>query len=235
MQSLNKTARLAGFLYLLVIITGPFVLIYVPGKLFVPGDATATVANILAHESLFRAHIVVGLFSELLFVFTVLALYRLLKEVDRVLAAVMAILMLIIAPISFLGVANEFATLTFLRGGNFLTAFDKPQRDALATLLISFDSEGVFVYEMSWGLWLFPLALLVYRSKFLPRFLGVWLFVNGIAYVVMSTVGLLFSQHIKGLSTIATPFLLGEVALSLWLLIAGVRVRPSSVSPAPAT
>ncbi len=82
MDPTKKTARIAGLLYLSVVLTGPFVLLYVPGKLFVPGDATATASNILAHESLFRAYIVVGLVSELLFVSVVLALYRLLKGVN---------------------------------------------------------------------------------------------------------------------------------------------------------
>jgi hypothetical protein len=230
MHPLKKTARFAGFLYLLVVLTGPFVLIYVPGKLFVPGDASATASNILAHESLFRANIVVGLVSELLFISVVLALYQLLKGVNRQLATVMVILILLDAPLAFLGVANEVATLTFLRGADFLTVFDKPQRDAVATLLINFDRQGVLVSEMFWGLWLFPLGLLVYRSGFLPRFLGVWLFVNGLAYVTISSTGLLLPQHLKAVTTIATPVLFGEVVLMLWLLIVGARVKPSAIA-----
>jgi uncharacterized protein DUF4386 len=230
MHPIKKTARVAGLLYLLVVLTGPFVLIYVPGKLFVPGDATATASNILTHQSLFRAYIVVGLVSELLFIFVVLALYRLLKGVSLQLATLMVILILIDAPLAFLSVANEVATLTFLRGADFLAVFDKPQRDALATLLISFDRQGILVSEMFWGLWLLPLGLLVYRSGFLPRLLGVWLFVNGLAYVTISSTGLLLPQYLKVVSTIATPVLLGEVALMLWLLIVGARVQPSAVA-----
>jgi len=230
MHPIKKTARVAGLLYLLVVFTGPFVLIYVPGKLFVPGDATATASNILAHESLFRAYIVVGLVGELIFISVVLALYRLLKEVGPQLAIIMVILILIDAPLAFLGVANEVATLTFLRGADFLAVFDKPQRDAVATLLINFDGQGVLVSEMFWGLWLLPLGLLVYRSGFLPRLLGVWLFINGLAYVTISSTGLLLPQHLKMVATIATPVLFGEVALMLWLLIVGARVQPATVA-----
>lgn len=229
MHPLKKAARLAGLLYLPVVLAGPFVLLYVPGKLFVRGDASATAANILAHESLFRASIVVGLVSELLFISVVLALYRLLKGVNIQLATLMVILILIDAPLAFLGAANEIATLSFLRGADFLAVFDEPQRDALAMLLINFDRQGVLVSEIFWGLWLLPLGALVHRSGFLPRFLGVWLFINGLAYLTISATGLLVPQHQKMVSTIATPVLFGEMALMLWLVIVGARPQPSEV------
>jgi hypothetical protein len=219
-------------LYLLVALTGPFVLLYVPGKLFVPGNATETASNILAHESLFRSYIVVGLFSELCFIAVVLVLYQLFKGVSAELSTLMVILILIDAPIAFLGVANDVATLAFVRGAEFLAVFDKPQRDALATLLINVNEQGVLISEMFWGLWLLPLGLLVVRSVFLPRLLGIWLFVNGLAYLVISATGLMLPQHLKVVSMIATPVLFGEVAFMLWLLIMGVRTA-SSDRPSP--
>jgi hypothetical protein len=227
MTEMKRTARLAGLLYLVVVLTGPFILLYVPGKLFVSGDASATVSNILAHESLFRVHILVSLVAELCFIAVVLVLYRLLKGVSLPLASFMVILVLIDAPLAFLSVAHDVATLTIVRGAEFLVAFDQPQRDAVATLLINVDKQGVLVSEMFWGLWLLPLGLLVYRSGFLPRFLGIWLFINGVAYLVISATGLVSPQHLKVVSTSATPILFGEVALMLWLLIVGVRVRPA--------
>jgi hypothetical protein len=228
MTQLQKNARIAGFFYLLMAVTGPFVLIYVPGKLFVTGDAAATAANILANQFLFRAYIVVGLFSELFFISTVLALYRLLKEVDRQLATLMVILVLVQAPLAFLGVANQIATLSFVRGSDLLAVFDKPQRDALATLLINIDSQGLPVSELFWGLWLLPLAILVHRSGFLPRFLGVWLFLNGIAYVATSFTHLLLPEQVQIVTTITFPILLGEVVFLLWLLIVGAKQKPLS-------
>ncbi len=222
MDSLNKTARIAGLLYLMAALTGPFVLLYVPGKLFVAGNAAATANNILAHESLFKAYIVVGLVSELFFISAVLALYQLLKEVSLQLAALMVIPVLIDAPLAFLSVANQIATLTFVRGADFLSVFDKPQRDALAMLLINIDKQRVLVSEIFWGLWLLPLGLLVYRSGFLPRFLGVWLFINGIAYVTTSLTGILLPQYLEIVRNYSLPLLLGEVALVLWLLMKGV-------------
>lgn len=232
MTPTQRTARVAGLLYLAVVLTGPFILIYVPGKLFVPGDATATAGNILTHESLFRAYIVVGLIAELCFIAVVLALYELLKGVNIRLAAVMVVLVLIDAPLALLGVANDLATLAFVRGAEFLAVFDASQRDALATLLINVDRQGVLVSELFWGLWLLPLGLLVYRSGMIPRFLGVWLLINGLAYVTISATGLVLPQHLEAVSTVAIPALFGEVAFMLWLLIVGVRPPPRLKAPA---
>ena len=232
MHPLKKTAHLAGFLYLLVVLTGPFVLLYVPGKLFVPGDASATASNILAHESLVRAQIVVGLVAELLFIATVLVLHRLLKGVGPQLAAVMVILILLDAPLAFLTVANQVATLAFVRGADVLAVFDQPQRNALATLLVNIDQLGMPVSEIFWGLWLLPLGVLVYRSGFLPRLLGIWLFLNGLAYLVISATALLLPQYLKVVNTVAMPVLFGEAALMLWLLIAGVRGQLPAVAAA---
>ncbi|MEO7063956.1 MAG: DUF4386 domain-containing protein [Dokdonella sp.] len=229
MHPLNTTARVAGFLYLVVVISGFFSLMYAPGKLFVPGDASAMASNILAHESLFRANIVVGLFSELFFIATVLALYQLLKGTGPQLAMLMVLLVLLDAPLGFASIANDVAALTFLHGADFLAVFDPAQRNALAILLLK-NGQGIFVSEMFWGLWLFPLGLLVYRSGFVPRLLGVWLIINGVAYVVLSATGLLWPEYSKMISTIATPVLLGEVAFTLWLLVVGVRMPRSPVA-----
>jgi hypothetical protein len=233
MTPLDKQARIAGLLYLVVAITGPFILLYVPGRLFVPGDAGATAGNILANEGLFRAYIVTGIVSQLFFIATVLALYRLLEGVHRTLAAVMVLLILIDSPLAFIGIANQVATLSLLHGGDFLAAFDQPQRDALAVFLVYVDGKGVLVSEIFWGLWLLPLGVLVYRSGFLPRFLGIWLFVNGIAYIVLSLTGILAPAYAKSVGTATLPVLFGELALTLWLLIRGVKQgNPENAAPA---
>jgi hypothetical protein len=230
MDQVRKDARVAGVLYLFVVLIGPFILLYAPNKLFVPGDAAATARNILAHESLFRVFTVAELVGELLFVLTVLALYRLLKGAGHQLASVMAILVLVDAPLAFLSVVNHVATLALLRGGDLLAAFDEPQRNALAMLFLTVNKQGTLVSEAFWGLWLLPLGLLVWRSGFLPRLLGGWLVVNGLAYVAVSLTGLLFPQFSKTAFTVATPFLFGEAAFMLWLLIVGARMRPTAVA-----
>lgn len=227
MDQLKRESRIAGLLYLVVVLTGPFVLLYVPGKIYVAGDAGATASNILAHESLFRASILLSIVGQIAFVLTVLSLYRLLRRVSADLAGVMVVLILLDAPLALLSIANQVATLAFVRGAEFLSVFAEAQRHAVATFLLQVDRQGALVSEVFWRLWLLPLGVLVWRSGFLPRLLGGWLFANGLVYLATSTTGLLAPQHRETLFTWATPIMFGEVALTLWLLIVGARVRPA--------
>ena len=200
----------------------PLRLIYIPSALFVHGNAAATAGNIAAHEMLFRLGMVSDLFCGSILIFIVLALYRLLKGVDQSLAVLMVIVGGVMpATIDFLNVLNDAAALVLVRGADFLSAFDKPQRDALAMLFLHLHGREVVAAEILWGLWLFPLGMLVYRSRFVPRFLGVWLIVNGFAYLITSLTGLLLPQYEDRVSNIVFPALLGEIALVLWLVIKG--------------
>ncbi len=219
-------ARQAGLLYLPTVILAPFTLIYIPGALFVRGDATATANKIAAHETLFRVGIVTDLFSAVLWILIILALYRLLKEVDQTCAVVMATLGgVMVTLINFLITLNNLAALILVRGADFLSVFEKPQRDALAMLFLRIHAQGILAAELFWGLWLFPLAILVYRSRFLPRFLGVWLVLNGLAYLAMSFTGLLLPQYAEMVGKLTVPALFGELALMLWLVIRGAEER----------
>jgi hypothetical protein len=234
MSSTRNPGRVAGFLYLLLVVLAPLRLMYVPSTLFVRGNATATANNIAAHELLFRLGIVSDLLCGTLLIFLALALYRLLKGVDQNYAVLMVILGgLMPATVDFLNVVNDAAVLVLVRGADFLSVFDKPQRDALAMLFIRLHHQEVVAAEILWGLWLFPLAILVCRSRFLPRFLGVWLIINGFAYLTISFTGLLLPQYEDMVSNVAFPALLGEMAIMLWLLIKGVKPQPLGAAASP--
>ncbi len=228
MPSLQKNARVAGWLYFVLTVLGVMNLIYIPGKLIVKGNAAATAHNILASESLFRFSIASSLASVVVFVFLVLALYRLFQDVDRPLGALMVILVLVQVPIGFVDGAVQLLVLLLLRGSEFLAVFGQPQREALAMLLLKLSTQMTIVSEIFWGLWLFPLGLLTYRSGFLPRFLGIWLLLNGVAYVVTSFVGMLFPLHLDFVSKVTFPLLLGELAFMLWLVIRGARPKQTA-------
>ncbi len=231
MNSTYNPGRVAGFLYLLLIVAA-LRLIYIPSKLFVSGNATATANNIAAHELLFRLGIVADLFSGTILIFLVLALYRLLKGVNQNHAVLMVILGGVMpAAIDFFNVLNDAAALMLVRGADFLSVFEKPQRDALAMLFLRLHHQEIVAAEILWGLWLFPLAILVYRSRFLPRFLGVWLMINGFAYLAMSLTGLLLPHYEHMVSNITFPAILGEMAFMLWLVIMGAT-PPPLVAPA---
>ncbi len=224
MSSSNNPGRVAGFLYLLLVLVGPVRLIYIPSKLFVTGNATATVNNIAAHEWLFRFGIVGDLAGAVILIFLVLAFYRLFKHIDQYLAVLVVILGGVMpAVIYFVNVVSDAGALMVVRGADFLSVFDKPQRDALAMLFLRLHDRQNTAAEILWGLWLLPLAILVYRSRFLPRFLGVWLVINGFAYVILSFTGLLLPQYQNKVFIISQPALFGELALMLWLVIKGAK------------
>ena len=231
MSSTRNPGRVAGFFYLLLM-AAPIRLLYIPSALFVKGNAAATAGNIAAHEMLFRLGIVADLFCACILIFLVLALYRLLHGVDRNLAVLMVILGGILpAAIDFFNVMNDAAALLLIRGADFLSVFDKPQRDALAMLFLRLHGQEIAAAEVLWGLWLFPLGWLAFRSGFLPRFLGLWLIVNGFAYLTTSLTALLLPQYENAVSNVTFPALFGELAFMLWLVIRGARPGPS---PGPA-
>jgi hypothetical protein len=198
-------------------------MMYVPSKLIVHGNATATANNIAASETLFRLGIAAQLIGSAGFIFVALALYDLLRGVNRRHASLMVLLIVVSVPIAFLNELNSIAALVLVRAADFLSIFDKPQRDALAMLFLNLHFQGLVVAEIFWGLWLFPLASLVYRSRFLPRFLGVWLALAGFAWVILSVTGVLSPQYQDKVFAYSQPAVFGEIAFMFWLVIKGAR------------
>jgi hypothetical protein len=232
MNSNRNPGRFAGLLYVLISIPGIFALIYVPGKLIVDGNATATASNIAAHETLFRLGIAANLISQILFMWVALALYDLLKEVSRRQAALMLTLIVVPVPIVLLNELNAIAALILVRGADFLSNFEKPQRDSLAMLFLNLHSYGFDIAAIFWGLWLFPLGLLVYRSGFIPRLLGVLLMLNGFTFPVNSFTSLLLPQYENIVSRWMKPLSFAELLFMFWLLIMGAKPKPL---PGPAS
>jgi hypothetical protein len=221
MTSTRNPGRFAGLLYVLTSIVGFFAMGYVPGKLIVHGIAAATASNIAASQTLFRLGIAAQLIGMAGFIFVALALYDLLKAVNPRLASLMVILIVVSVPIAFLNELNSIAALVLIRGADFLSIIEEPQREALAMLFLKLHGQGLVVAEIFWGLWLFPLALLVYRSRFLPRFLGVWLALAGVAWVVLSLTSIVLPQYQDNVDRYCQPAIIGEIVFMLWLLIIG--------------
>lgn len=223
----NNTARVAGALYLLNGVTGFFSIMYVPRTLIVSGNASATANNILAHENLFRLGIVSELTCAAEFIFLVRALYRLLKGVDKRHASLMMTLGLLSVPIMFVNVLNEIGALTLLRRTDFMSVFEKQRLDALAMLFLNLHGQGFVVAEIFWGLWLFPFGVLVMRSGFLPRILGVLLIAACFGYLAESLTSLLFPSYGNVVNRFAgIPVGVGELSIMAWLLIKGAKVQP---------
>jgi hypothetical protein len=228
MDALNKKARVAGFLYLALVILGPLPLLYIPTALFVPGNGAATAHNLVTHEALFRFGIFDTVLSSVVLIFVALALYRLFEDVNRTLAALLVIWgALIPAPISILNELNSVGALLFAKSAPFLASFATAQREAMVLVFFNLHHYGNVFNEMFWGLWLLPFGMLVYTSGFLPRALGVWLVLNGFAYVAQDVTGIMYPQYIETIANIAFPVQFGEIAIMLWLLIMGARPRLS--------
>ena len=237
MPSTKNPGRFAGLLYILTSIPGVFAMMYVPSKLIVHANAAATAGNIAAHETLFRLGIAGQLISQAGFIFVALALYRLFRGVNRQHASLMVTLIVVSIPIAFLNELNSIAALLLVRGADFLSIFDQPQRESLAMLFLNLHFEGLVIDEIFWGLWLLPLALLVYRSRFLPRFLGVWLALAGFAWVLLSLTGILSPQYYDNVFTYTQPAVFGELVFMFWLLIKGAKppaLDAAASSPAAA-
>jgi len=219
-DSINKTARLAGGLYLAIIPFAIFGFFYVPSALLVPGDAAATAGNIMASEWLFRSGTVSWLVSHIILIFLVLVLYRLFKPVNKDHAVLMVVLALLSIPIVFLNEVNHLAALQVLKNAKDGALIDS-QRHAQVMLFLDMRQSGVLVAQVFYGLWLLPLGVLVFRSGFMPRLLGVLVVIAAAGYLIDSGTQLLF----PGFATISQFTFIGELLFALWLVIKGVNVE----------
>ena len=213
-------ARVAGFLYLIANIFAPFTLLYLPSRFIVRGDAAATANNVIASESLFRFGIVGNLFTFIANIFLALALYQLLKVVNKNMAALMVILFLVGVPIAMLNELTQLAILQLLGGADYLKAYPTDQLQALAYLLLRLHDQGLLIAHIFFGLWLLPMGYLVFKSGFIPKIVGVLLVIAGVGYVVQS-----FAAFLGYNVNIILFTGLGELVFLLWLLIKGVNVE----------
>jgi hypothetical protein len=234
MNSLKKQSRIAAALYFLNGLPAPFALLYVPSVLLVRGDAAATANNVRDSVALLRLGMAGELFSSTIVIFAVLAFYHLFKAVSQKHAMAMMILMLISVPISYLNVLNDLAALTFARGPEFLAVFDQPQRDAFVLFFLRLHNQGFILAQIFWGLWLFPFGILIMRSGFIPRFLGISVIVAGCGYVISSCATLFLPRYAPTISQFAMIFEMGELPL-IWMLIWGAKDQPSDEQTALAS
>jgi hypothetical protein len=221
----KNTAKLAGFLYLIVVITGVFSLAYVPSTLIDWKDAAKTFQQITESETLFRMSLVSSAICYVAFLFLPFVLYKLLNSVNEIAAKMMIILAVVSVPISMLNLQNKYGVLTLIKGSDFLKNFDQPQIHSQMMLYLENYDSGILIVSIFWGLWLFPFGWLVYKSGFLPKVLGILLMLGCVGYLV-SFVGNTMSESYSAslISNIASkPAAFGEIGTCLWLLIRGMN------------
>ena len=221
-RDILKTARIAGALYLACIFLSLFAVFYARQGIVVPGDAAATAGNMVAFEGRLRLSIVSELLVQVGHVLLVLFLFKLLKPVNKGQAGAMVVLILVSVPITMLNELNQFAALLLSRGAGDLTAFTAEQLQALVPLFLDLREYGTMIAYVFWGLWLFPMGVLVFKSGYLPRFLGVLLMIGCFGYLVDFFTFFLFPD-VKLAINVFTWW--GELLLPLWLLIKGVNVE----------
>ena len=218
----NKTARIAGFLYLIIFPLNVFAMMYIPSNLIVPGDAATTANNIMASGGLFRSGIVSFLIGQTVFILLVLLLYKLLKPVNKNLAVLMVIFILVGIPIAMLNTLNQYAALLLSSGADYLAVFGAGQLQALVPLFLDLHEYGIQIASIFWGLWLLPLGILVYKSGFLPRILGVLLVIGFFGYLIDFVTFFYFPNFDSPIVLLTS---IGELLFPLWLLIKGVNVE----------
>ena len=220
MNSFNKTARIAGFLYFMYIVTSFIANMF--GR-FVFVDALVTVNTIMAHESQFRIGFVISLFSYVLFLLAAWYLYVLLKPVDKNMALLFLLLNLGGFAILVLSHLNLFSSLLLLSGTDYLKVFQPDQLQAQAMLFVNLYKNGSTIAQIPYGIWLFPLGYLVFKSGFLPKILGILLIADCFGLLIYVCQRFL----VPGYVVISYPCLvvsfIAEISLSLWLFIKGVK------------
>jgi hypothetical protein len=229
MNSIKKQGRLAGLLWFLCALTGAFGLIYIRSNVLVPGDAAATAAHIVASEFLFRAAIVGNLLSQVFLFFFGLTLFHLFKEVDRKLAMVFLGSVMLTVGIAVVNNLNSFGALVVLSQTDYLKVFSPEQLHAVAMFFLRMgNSFGQGLLEIFWTPYFFAFGLLVIKSRFLPKILGILLLIMSIGYAANILTKFLVPQFYPAFFTELAMSLgaLGGIPTMLWLLIMGAKDQP---------
>lgn len=222
MKPSKKTARLAGFLWMLMFVFGPIAQI-IRDRIFIVSDMGATAHNIRANELLFRIGFVNDLIMMVIFVLLPLVLYKLLSEVNKDLAILMVIFVVLGTSINMINLLNEFTALHLFSGAEYLSAFTDAQLQAKAMLSYDLYLHGYEIANIFFGLWLVPLGLLVYKSEFLPKVLGILLIVGGSGLVVGVMVHFLLPRYMIVNIILLIPQTIAEILFTLWILIRGIN------------
>ncbi|MBC8755955.1 DUF4386 domain-containing protein [Kordia sp. YSTF-M3] len=223
----KKLARLAGFYYLINVILSVFYMEYLPSQIVVWGDAEATMSNLLNNEMLYRFGVIAGIFVHISFIMLPLTLYRLLNHINKQYAIVMVLFALISVPISFTLLIDQIELIGIVTDYSSLDITGQTGANLKAITFFERLTNGFFLCQTFWGLWLFPFGYLVFKSGFLPKFLGVALMLGCITYMIDVVGGVMFSNYYEYFNTriLIIPAAIGEIGMCLWLLIVGVKAN----------
>ena len=221
----NRTARLAGLIYLITVITGIFHLVYVPNKLILWNNSIKTLENLKNNELLFKLGMIAEVIMLIAFLLLPIILYKLLSNVNKNYAKLMVLFATISIPFSFTNLLTKFSVITLINKPNYLQALTTDEVQAQLMLYLDSYSNGVNISQVFWGLWLIPFGYLVYKSEFLPKVLGIFLITGGIGYFIQFFGNFLIPNFYETIIPTITklPSTIGEIGTCLWLLIVGAK------------
>jgi len=216
MEKLNNVSQRQAvttlkILYPIWMIVGMFSIMYVPSAIIVSGDAAATANNILTNQFLFRSGILGSLLTQLIFIFAVLFLYKLFEPVNKNHSLLMVVLALVSVPIAMLNTLNLVAALLLLDNAEQMMFF------------LNLNDKGIIIASIFWGLWLFPLGCLIYKSGYFPKIIGIAVIIGGFGYLLSSFTNLLIPSQ-EALLSIFQIMTFGEVIFLLWLMVKGAKL-----------
>jgi hypothetical protein len=220
----KKTARIAGRWYLAIAVFYSFSMIYVDKAFIVSGNVEATIKNLQASGLLFRLGFVSCLVGHICFLFLANALYKLFRSVNADWARIMVMLVIAGVSVSFLARLNQAAAILLLGGEKFLSAFVPAQLQALAMFFLNVHQHGEMMAALFWGLWLLPLGLLIIKSGFIPKAIGILLICACVCYLTDFVVYFFFPHFMKAAHALLSPVeIVAEISFILWLLVFGVK------------
>ena len=221
-MTVQTYARIAGVLFLLSFVAGGFGEAYVPSRLTVSGDATATAQNIKAFDSLFRLGFAGYLVEAVCDIALTLILYVLLRPVRKSIALLAAFFGLVGTAVFAAAELFYLAPSLILGGAGYLKAFSPDQLNALALLSLKLFAYGGAMFTVFYGVGWVLRGYLIFRSGYLPRFLGVLMTLGGLAFIARNFLLVLAPTYAS--SSLLLLMLPGGLSLTLWLLVRGVDV-----------
>ncbi|MBB6272479.1 hypothetical protein HDF26_002936 [Pedobacter cryoconitis] len=227
MNPRKNTAGIAGLLYLIVILCGTLYLQYIPSMFKIKGDPSIVIHDLLTSQLLFKIGILSELICWIFFLLLAVTLYKLLKPVHETCAKLMVVFAIVQVPVAFINLLSKFAVLSLLSGSVYVKTLTIDQLYNQILFYLHLYHQGNFINQIFWGLWLFPFGYLVFKSGFLPKILGVFLMIGCISYLIDFSGTFLSPEYDKTLISnyITLPASIGEIGISLWLMIAGIKDR----------
>lgn len=227
MSTRKQTARLTGILYVAMSLPAAISLTYFPSRFFVPSDPAATSAKIIAATDLYRLLVLADVLSGFLALCLAVTVYKLFQDVDRTYARLVVLCLTVQTAMLFAVVMAQLAPLVLLNGGKYWSAFNQNQLEALVQGFLVLRAQGIGAVSIYWGLWLLPLGLLTWKSGFIPRIIGIFVFIAGCTYVFSALSFFVLPAYYRTIFWVAAPIYgLGELSFINYLIIKGVRSEP---------